>query len=95
MRKKKIKQHKFMKLNDFMKVTINSIQILEMPSNLPDSPSLPQYNQLCAHEFEQKLLKATAKTAIVKHLRFQRISSVNFSSGYWKTKRKIKPKDPE
>ena len=82
-------------LNDFMKVTINSIQILEMPSNLPDSPSLPQYNQLCAHEFEQKLLKATAKTAIVKHLRFQRISSVNFSSGYWKTKRKIKPKDPE
>lgn len=40
-------------LNDFMTVTINSIQISEMPSNIPDPPSLPQYNQLCAHEFEQ------------------------------------------
>ena len=34
-----------------------------MPSILTDLSSLPQYN-LCAHEFEQKVLKPKAKTLL-------------------------------
>ena len=53
----------------------NECGILEMLSILGDSSSLPQY-KLYAHEFEQRVVKPTAKTSLkatplrnfVKHL---------------------------
>ena len=41
----------------------NDYWISEMPSILSDPSSLPQYN-LCAHGFEQKVVKPTTKTSL-------------------------------